>query len=82
MEKIEAEKVEFKKREGEVLVLRKANAKVQREAKAKVKKEVAVRLESEKVEGLKKCSQEEDGVEISVIVGSFLMFLEDGGQAG
>ena len=66
------EKVEFKKQESKVLALRKANTKVQKEAKAKVKKEAAMRSGSEKVEGLKKCSQEDDGVEISVTVRSFL----------
>ena len=53
-EKREAERMEFKKREDEVIVLRKA--KVAREAKARVKKEVVAvtRLESKKAKGSKK----------------------------
>ena len=72
-EKIEVEKVEFKKQESKVLALRKVNMKVQMEVKAKAKKEATMRSGSEKAEGLKKCSQEDDRVEISVTVGSFLM---------
>ena len=71
-ERIEVEKAAFKEREDAILVLRKVNVKVQRGAKAKAKKEVAARLESEKVEGLRKHSQEDEEVEISVTVGLYL----------
>jgi hypothetical protein len=66
--KKEAERVEFRKWEDEVVVLCKANMKVQREVKVKAKKEAAVRSESEKVEGLKKHGQEDREGEISVTI--------------
>ena len=72
VEKIEVEKAEFKKQESKVLALCKANTKVQKEAKAKMKKEAVMRSGSEKAEGSKKCGQEDDRVEISVTIRSFL----------
>ena len=74
-EKIEAERAKFKKQGDAVLALHKVKvkAKVQREMKAKAKKEAVARSESEKAEGSKKHGQEDNRVEISVTVGSFLM---------
>ena len=66
VEKIKAEKAAFQKQEAANVELRKALAKVQREAKAKVRKEAVVRPELEKVEGLKKCSWDEE-VEIVLL---------------
>ena len=71
VEKIEAAKAAFKKRENADMSLRKATAKVQRKLKAKARKEAAAnRLESEKVEGSGMRGREE--WEISVTIGSFL----------
>ena len=55
-EKIEAARMEFKKREDVDVELCKATAKVQREAKAKARKEAvaAKKSESEKAEGSRK----------------------------
>ena len=66
-EKKEAEKAVFQKCEDVNVELCKVTAKVQWETKAKAKKEVTVRAESEKVEGLRKCGQDEGET-----VGSYL----------
>ena len=73
VDKIEAVRTEFKKREDVDVKLRKATAKVQREAKAKARKEAAAAAKksgSEKVEGSGKRGCKER--EISVTIRSFL----------
>ena len=73
VERIEAVKTAFKKREDTDITFCKVTVKVQQEAKAKARKEAAAAKKSgsEKAEGSGKRGPEE--WEISVTVGSFLM---------